>query len=104
MSFYLLAAERLFPGRTVSGAFLDYVDGGREVSLDTSALKGDRFRELLRGLVDAIAQGHFVQEHTNCRWCDFKPVCGPAPLLEARRRYKVNDPRVLRILRLRDVG
>ena len=104
MSFYLLAAERIFPGRTVTDAFLDYVDGGRQVTLDTAALKGEKFRELLRGLVDAIAQGSFVQEHTNCRFCDYKVVCGPAPLLEARRRFKVNDPRVKGVLRLRNIG
>jgi ATP-dependent helicase/nuclease subunit B len=104
MSFYLLAAERILPGRTVGDAFLDYVDGGRQVPLDTTALKGDKFRGLLRGLVDAIAQGSFVQEHTNCRFCDYKVVCGPAPLLEARRRFKVTDARVQRVLRLRDVG
>ncbi len=102
--FYLLAAERLFPGLVVTEAFLDYVDGGRQVSLDTAALKGDGFRSLLRGLVDAIAQGHFVQEHTACEWCDFTAVCGPRPLLERRRRYKVNDARVQRVLRMRDVG
>ena len=102
--FYLLAAERLFPGLVVTEAFLDYVDGGRQVSLDTAALKGDGFRALLRGLVDAIAQGHFVQEHTACDWCDFTAVCGPRPLMERRRRYKINDPRVQRVLRMRDVG
>jgi ATP-dependent helicase/DNAse subunit B len=102
--FYLLAAERLFPGLVVTEAFLDYVDGGRQVSLDTAALKGDGFRALLRGLVDAIAQGHFVQEHTACEWCDFTAVCGPRPLLERRRRYKIGDTRVQRVLRMRDVG
>ena len=54
--------------------------------------------------MDAIAQGHFVQEHTACEWCDFTAVCGPRPLLERRRRYKINDPRVQRVLRMRDVG
>jgi hypothetical protein len=29
-------------------------------------------------------------------------VCGPKPLLERRRRHKLNDPRVRQILRLRD--
>ena len=104
MSFYLLAAERLFPGRTVSDAFLDYVDGGRQVALDPAALRGDKFRELLRGLVDAIASGSFVQEHTSCRFCDYKAVCGPAPLLEVRRRFKIHDARLQRVLRLKSFG
>ena len=106
MSFYLLAAERLFPGRAVTDAFLDYVDGGRQVTLDAAALKGERFRELLRGIVDAIAQGAFVQEtgsqHVNCRYCDYTAVCGPAPLLHVRRQFKLNDARLQRVLRLRN--
>jgi ATP-dependent helicase/DNAse subunit B len=102
--FYLLAAEKLLPGSVVTEAFLDYVDGGRQVSLDPVALKGEGFRALLRGLVDAIATGTFVQEPTACEWCDFKAVCGPRPLIDRRRRFKVNDPRVQRVLRLRDVG
>ncbi len=103
MSFYLLAAERQFPGRRVADAFLDYVDGGRQVPLDPAALKGEKFRELLRGMVDAIASGTFVQEHTSCRFCDYKAVCGPAPLLEVRRRFKVNDTRLQRVLRLKSI-
>ena len=83
MSFYLLAAERQFPGRTVADAFLDYVDGGRQVPLDPAALKGEKFRELLRGMVDAIASGTFVQEHTAADFCDYKAVCGPAPAARA---------------------
>ena len=38
-------------------AFLDYVDGGRQVGLDPALVRSDSFRALLRGLVDAIAQG-----------------------------------------------
>jgi hypothetical protein len=84
-------------------AFLDYVDGGRQVALDPAAVRSDSFRALLRGLVDAIAKGHFVQEPTACEWCDFKVVCGPQPLLARRRRIKMGDERIKQVLRLRDV-
>ena len=84
-------------------AFLDYVDGGRPVVLDPAAVRSDSFRALLRGLVDAIARGHFVQEPTACPWCDFKVVCGPQPLLQRRRQLKIGDERVKQVLRLRDV-
>jgi len=104
MSFYLLAVERILPGSVVTEAFLDYVDGGRPVPLDPAALRGERFRTILREMVDLIGQGSFVQEHNNCKWCDFTAVCGPAPLLERRRRYKSGDARVQRVLRLRDAG
>ena len=76
----------------------------RQVSFDPERVQGPEFRELLRGLVDAIAEGSFVQEPTACDWCDFTAVCGPKGLIDARRRYKVMDPRVQRVLRLRDVG
>jgi hypothetical protein len=85
-------------------AFLDFVDGGRQVALDPASVRGEEFKSLLRGLVDAIAQGHFVQEPTACDWCDYTVVCGPKALLERRRRYKVGDPRVQRVLRLKDIG
>jgi hypothetical protein len=85
-------------------AFLDYVDGGRQVGLDPEKVRGDEFKALLRGVVDAIGQGVFAQEHTSCDWCDYTSVCGPKGLLERRRRYKVSDPRLQRVLRLKDVG
>jgi RecB family exonuclease len=102
--FYVLAAARIFPGQPVVEAFLDFVDGGRQVSFDPERVQGPEFRDLLRGLVDAIAEGSFVQEPTACDWCDFTAVCGPKGLIDARRRHKVTDPRVQRVLRLRDVG
>ena len=35
--FYVLAAERLYPQERVVEAFLDYVDGGRQVAFDPAA-------------------------------------------------------------------
>jgi RecB family exonuclease len=101
--FYVLAAARIFPGQPVVEAFLDFVDGGRQVSFDPERVQGREFRELLRGLVDAIAEGSFVQEPTACDWCDFTAVCGPKGLIDARRRHKLADLRIQRVLRLRDV-
>ena len=66
---------------------------------------GEGFRSLLRGLVDAIAQGGFLQEPAACDLCDFTSRCAdPQPLVERRRRYKIRDPRLQAVLRLRDVG
>lgn len=101
--FYVLAAARIFPGQPVVEAFLDFVDGGRQVSFDPERVRGREFQDLLRGLVDAIAEGSFVQEPTACDWCDFTAVCGPKGLIDARRRYKLSDLRIQRVLRLRDV-
>jgi ATP-dependent helicase/nuclease subunit B len=101
--FYILAAERIFAGTPVSEAFLDYVDGGRRLALDPAVVRSDGFRALLRGLIDAIAAGVFLQEPSSCDWCDFTAVCGPAPLIAQRRRYKLGDARVQAVLRLRDL-
>jgi RecB family exonuclease len=102
--FYILAAAELFPGHPVVEAFLDYVDGGRQVALDPASVQGEEFGQLLRGLVEAIADGLFVQEYTACTWCEYTAACGPAPLLERRRQYKIGDPRIQRVLRLREIG
>jgi RecB family exonuclease len=100
--FYILAAERILPGSTVSEAFLDYVDGGRRVALDPVLVRSESFQKLLRGLLEAIAGGLFLQEPSACEWCDFTVVCGPAPLIAQRRRYKLGDAKVQAVLRLKD--
>jgi ATP-dependent helicase/DNAse subunit B len=102
--FYILAAAKLFPGQPVVEAFLDYVDGGRQVAVDPEVVRSEGWKALLRGLVDSIGQGIFVQEPTACEWCDFTAVCGPRPLLERRRKIKRSDPQLIRVLRLRDMG
>jgi ATP-dependent helicase/nuclease subunit B len=100
--FYVLAAARIFPDAPVREAFLDFVDGGRRVAFDPERVHGEELRELLRLMVDAVAEGIFAQEPSNCDICDFTEVCGPKPLLERRRSFKVRDPRLQRVLRLRD--
>jgi RecB family exonuclease len=101
--FYVLAAERLFPGEKVADAFLDYVDAGRPVAFRPEAVTGEPFRELLRSLVGLIAGGVFVQEPSSCEYCDFTAVCGPSSLLQRRRNFKLRDRSLQEYLRLRDV-
>jgi ATP-dependent helicase/nuclease subunit B len=100
--FYVLAAARIFPEAKVEHAFLDYVDGGRPIAFDPVRTSGEPFLELLRTLTGAIAAGRFVQEPGACRFCDFKAACGPQPLLELRRRFKLGDPQLGAYLRLRE--
>jgi RecB family exonuclease len=100
--FYVLAAARMFPDAPVREAFLDYIDAGRQVAFDPERVHGDELRGLLREMVDAIADGVFVQEPSSCDFCDFTEVCGPKGLLERRRSFKAGDSRLHRILRLRD--
>jgi len=102
--FYVLAAEKLFPGEVVVDAFLDYVDGGRQVAFRPEHVTGPAFRGLLRDLVDLVARGVFVQEPSACDFCDFTVVCGPKGLLQRRQGYKLRDPSLQAYLRLRDIG
>jgi len=101
--FYVLAAAKIFPDQPVVEAFLDYVDGGRQVALDLAAVKSEGFRALLRGLVDGIAAGIFVQEPAVCEWCNFTAVCGPKGLITQRRLRKRGDARVQHALRLKNL-
>ena len=102
--FYILAAAKLLPGERVVDAFLDYVDGGRQVAFRPDLAQGPEFRDLLRRLVDLVARGVFVQEPSACDFCDFTSVCGPKALLQRRQAIKVRDRALQEFLRLRDVS
>ncbi len=101
--FYVLAAAKLLPGERVVDAFLDYVDGGRQVAFRPDLAQGPEFRDLLRRLVDLVARGVFAQEPTACDYCDFTAVCGPKALLQRRQSIKVRDRSLQEYLRLRDI-
>lgn len=101
--FYVLAAAQIFPGQPVREAFLDYVDGGRQVAFDPQASVGERFHDLLRGLARSVGEAVFPQEAAACDFCDYTAVCGPKGLIERRRSYKVRDRRLQDYLRLRDL-
>ena len=102
--FYILATANLLPGERVVDAFLDYVDGGRQVAFRPDLAQGPEFRDLLRRLVDLVARGVFVQEPSACDFCDFTSVCGPKALLQRRQAIKVRDRSLQEFLRLRDVS
>jgi hypothetical protein len=102
--FYVLAAAKLLPGERVVDAFLDYVDGGRQVAFRPEIADGPELRDLLRRLVDLVARGVFVQEPSACDFCDFTAVCGPKALLQRRQGIKLRDRSLQEYLRLRDVS
>jgi RecB family exonuclease len=100
--FYVLAAAQIFPEHPVTEAFLDYVDGGRQVAFSPENVTGEDFRAFLRQMLDVIGSGIFAQEPTSCDFCDFKAACGPKGLIERRRFYKAGDPNLRRALKLRE--
>ena len=102
--FYILAATKLLPGEKVVDAFLDYVDGGRQVAFRPDLADGPELRALLSRLADLVARGVFVQEPSACDFCDFTAVCGPKALLQRRQAIKVRDRSLQEYLRLRDVS
>ncbi len=105
MPIYVLAARKLFPGKTVSAAFLDFVasPGAPLVHYDSATVAGDEFSRLLADMTAAMADGVFAQQPGLCAWCDFgEETCGPEPLLFTRQSYKVNDRALQRYLRLKD--
>jgi RecB family exonuclease len=104
MPFYVLAAQKLFPGEPVVEAFLDYIDGGRQVGFRPELVTSPAFRDLLAELVGLVRRGVFVQDASACEWCDFTMVCGPRGLIERRTTWKLRDPALQAYLRLRDVG
>jgi RecB family exonuclease len=101
--FYVLAAQELIPGATVTEAFLDYVDGGRQVAFTPKDVTGEEFKRFLRQMLDVIGGGVFAQEPTSCDFCDFTAACGPKGLIERRRFYKLGDPNLRRAMGLKDV-
>ena len=101
--FYILAAREIFPGERVVSAFLDYVNAGRPVIFDPEKATSATFRALLLRISEFIGRGVFIQEPSACTFCDFQTVCGPAPVLEARkRRRRQFDPLVRKVGELKD--
>ena len=101
--FYVLAAQKLIPGARVTEAFLDYVDGGRQVAFDPEAITGEGFRKFLAQMLDVIGSGVFAQEPSSCDFCDFTAACGPKGLIERRRFYKLGDRNLRRALDLKAI-
>ncbi|HVQ28515.1 MAG TPA: PD-(D/E)XK nuclease family protein, partial [Vicinamibacteria bacterium] len=101
--FYVLAAQELIPDARVTEAFLDYVDGGRQVAFDPATITGPGFRKFLAQMLDVIGGGVFAQEPSSCDFCEFTAACGPKGLIERRRFYKLGDRNLRRALDLKDV-
>ena len=101
--FYVLAVQQLVPDARVTEAFLDYVDGGRQVAFDPAAVTGEGFKKFLAQMLDVIGSGVFAQEPTSCDFCDFQAACGPKGLIERRRFYKLGDRNLRRALDLKAI-
>jgi RecB family exonuclease/predicted TIM-barrel fold metal-dependent hydrolase len=62
------------------------------------------FNQALRTIADGVESGFFPQypdRGENCRFCDFKRVCGPAVSVERLRLRKSDDPRFVAFLEMK---
>jgi CRISPR/Cas system-associated exonuclease Cas4 (RecB family) len=97
---YALAVEKLFPGQTVDSGRLYYctASGGfveRTVPLDAPArAAAEQVTTTLRGALEEPFLPAAPDEGA-CRWCDYRPVCGPYEELRVSRK----DQRGLAALR-----
>lgn len=103
---YALVLEKLFPDVTIAGGRLFYttqVGGYRSVMTKLEAPSREAFAQVARTIRASLETGFFpaAPDDDECRYCDFRAVCGPD---EGRRvvrtrkavRAELKDLRALR--------
>ncbi|NVB78564.1 MAG: PD-(D/E)XK nuclease family protein [Kofleriaceae bacterium] len=102
---YALVLEKLFPSTQVSGGRLyycttrgDFTDV--EVPLDADARAAATV--LVETLAHHFAEGFFpaAPGKDECKWCDFRPICGPYEEMRAKKKSKDRD-RLIQLGKLR---
>lgn len=97
---YAEALERMLErsgrgGRVVSSGYLFPSERGhgQRISYSTGEERVRRLSELLSGRLDLVAAGLFphAAEKGDCRWCDFRPVCGDHELRAAQAARKIEE-------------
>jgi ATP-dependent helicase/nuclease subunit B len=104
--FYALALEKLFPERPVEGGRLSYSTSAGEfkevlVALDRRARASAA--EVAAALGEALDRGFLpaAPKKDECRFCDYRPVCGPWE--EERTRLKQDRGDLTRLKTLRNL-
>jgi len=101
LALYLLAAEKLFPGKIVESASYLYFTlrgGYRTASFSRDALtdRQAELNQLLQTAADMVRDGIFAQyapmKNDPCRVCDFRPICGNG--IHKLYLLKNQDPRM----------
>ena len=103
---YALALEQLYPDATVEGGRLFYCTsrGGfavRDVTLDDSGRQ--RVHEYLEVVAAHLERGFFPAApiEDGCRWCDYKPVCGPHEERRAIAKHRRAPGPLQRLVQIR---
>lgn len=90
---YALVLEKLFPDATIAGGRLFYttqVGGYRSVMTRLDGPSREAFGRVARVIRGALETGFFpaAPDEDECRYCDFKAVCGPDEARRIRRTRK----------------
>ena len=103
---YALALEQLHPDATVQGGRLFYCTSRgefavRDVALDTSGR--ERVHAFLEVVAAHLKRGFFPAApiEDGCRWCDYKPVCGPYEERRAIMKHRKAPSSLQRLVQIR---
>jgi hypothetical protein len=102
--FYALALEKLFPGRTVAGGRLSYCTSAgefKEVLVPLDRFARDAADKVAAALGDALDKGFLpaAPGKDACRYCDYRPVCGPWEEERTRKKIDRGELDLLKALR-----
>lgn len=100
-ALYALVAEQLVDGPVAGSSYYFPVAGVEEPRIRLEAPDKDRLRSLLRDLMEPLETGAFVHtgDKNNCRYCDYRRVCGRAVEQAAA---KADDPALGFVERLKN--
>lgn len=103
---YALALEQLYPDTTVEGGRLFYCTSRgdfavRDVALDRSGR--DQVHAYLELVAAHLQRGFFPAApiEDGCRWCDYKPVCGPHEERRALLKHRRAPGPLQRLVQIR---
>jgi RecB family exonuclease len=102
-TLYALALEQIFPGAAVAGGRLYYCTSRGDFT-DVNVTLDEEARSAAKLLVDTLS--HYFKEgffpaapaKDECKWCDFRPVCGP---YEEMRAKKKETGKLVELMKLR---
>ena len=102
--FYALALEKLFPGRKVAGGRLSYCTSAgefKEVMVPLDRFARDAADKVAAALGEALTKGFLpaAPGKEACRYCDYRPVCGPWEEERTRKKTDRGELDLLKALR-----
>ena len=102
--FYALVLEKLFPDRPILGGRLSYCTSAgefKEVMVDLNVRARDAAIKVAAALNEALSKGFLPAAPAKdaCRFCDYRPICGPWEEERARKKKDRGELDALKTLR-----